>query len=223
MPIRTTPLVNGEYYHVYNRGVVSQPTYFLKKDNRRFLNTLQYYRFNNLPLRLSHFLNGSEEERNNSMKKFLLINNKLVDIIAFCLMPNHFHLLLRQITDNGISKFMKKVGDSYTRYFNTKHIRVGPLFQGAFKVTHISNDEQLIHISRYIHLNPLVSYVIKEQKLLGYPWSSLDDYLTGNTSFTNSKDVLTFFKSPETYLKFILDQADYGKQLESIKHLIIEK
>lgn len=216
-------MVNGEYYHIYNRGVASQPTYFLKKDYQRFLNTLQYYRFNNLSLRLSHFLNGSEEERNKLMKKFLHIDNKSVDIIAFCLMPNHFHLLLKQITDNGISKFMKKVGDSYTRYFNTRHVRVGPLFQGAFKVTHISNDEQLIHISRYIHLNPLVSYVIKEQELLTYPWSSLTYYLSGDISFVNSKEVLVFFKSPDIYLKFILDQADYGKRLESIKHLIIEK
>lgn len=223
MPIRTTPLVNGEYYHAYNRGVASQPTYFSKKDYLRFLTTLRYYRFNNLPFKLSHFLNSSEEDRKKMMKQFLLLNNKSVELIAFCLMPNHFHLLLKQITDNGISKFMKQVSDSYTKYFNTKHARIGPLFQGAFKVVHISNDEQLIHLSRYIHLNPVVSYVIKDRDLLYYPWSSLNDYLSASTNLINPQDVLNFFKSSGVYLKFILDQSDYGKQLENIKHLILEK
>ena len=84
-------------------------------------------------------------------------------------MPNHFHLLLKQTIDNGISHFLSKFTNSYTKYFNTKYNRVGPVFQGVFKSVHIESDEQLMHLSRYIHLNPVVSAVVEKQNLLSYP------------------------------------------------------
>ena len=137
-------------------------------------------------------------------------------------MPNHFHLLLQQLTDGGISKFIKHIGDSYTRYFNTKKERVGPLFQGAFKAVHVETNDQLIHLSRYIHLNPLVSFIVKEENFLSYPWSSLQIYLKKRHNFVNPKPVLEQFKTNDEYLQFVLDQIDYGKELEKIKHLILE-
>lgn len=138
-------------------------------------------------------------------------------------MPNHFHLLLKQVAAGGISQFMRKVADGYTRYFNTKHLRIGPIFQGAFKAVHVSSDEQLLHVSRYIHLNPLVSAVVKENNFLNYPWSSLINYIdTPSSSFINPEPILQSFKSPKKYLEFVMDQAEYGKRLEEIKHLILE-
>ncbi|KKQ34050.1 MAG: hypothetical protein US51_C0054G0003 [Microgenomates group bacterium GW2011_GWA2_37_6] len=137
-------------------------------------------------------------------------------------MPNHFHILVQQITNGGISKFLKLITDSYTRYFNTKSERVGPLFQGAFKAVRIENDDQLIHVSRYIHLNPLVSYVVREKDFLEYPWSSLRNYISGDFQFVNPEIVLANFKSPQDYLRFVMDQKDYGKELEKIKHLTLE-
>ena len=222
MPIRKTPLVNGEYYHVYNRGVALQPTFSSKREYDRFLLCLSYYRFSNLPFKLSRFLQLPKEEQESVMKNLKQDNDKMIEIITFCLMPNHFHILVQQITNGGISKFLKLITDSYTRYFNTKSERVGPLFQGAFKAVRIENDDQLIHVSRYIHLNPLVSYVVREKDFLEYPWSSLRNYISGDFQFVNPEIVLANFKSPQDYLRFVMDQKDYGKELEKIKHLTLE-
>lgn len=152
-------------------------------------------------------------------------NDKLVELICFCLMPNHLHLLLSQKKDNGISKFMANLQNSYTRYFNTKHERIGPLMQGQFKAVLIEDDEQLLHVSRYIHLNPYSSFIVKDlTDLEKYPWSSLPEYLgIVSTSICNKQVILSYFKSVEDYKKFVFDQADYQRKLEKIKHLILEK
>lgn len=222
MPIRVTPLVNGQHYHVYNRGVASQPTFSNQKDYERFLLCLSYYRFKDLQLRLSKLLQVHKDEREKILSNLKTADDKTVDLIAFCLMPNHFHLLLKQISDGGISKFMKQITDGYTRYFNTKHQRVGPLFQGAFKAVRVETDEQLLHLSRYIHLNPLVSLVVRDEYFINYPRSSLKSYLNGKSDEVNPTPILTHFKSPKDYLKFVMDQVSYGKELERIKHLTLE-
>ncbi len=222
MPLRVLPLVNGEYYHVYNSGVALQPTYSTKRDYERFLLCLSYYRFNNLPFKLSRLLQIPNEERESVIASLEKTNDKTVEIIAFCLMPNHFHILVQQLAEGGISKFMRQITDSYTRYFNTKSDRVGPLFQGAFKAVHVENDDQLIHLSRYIHLNPLVSYIVREPDFLEYPWSSFRNYISGDFQFVNPEIILANFKSPQDYLKFVMDQANYGRELEKIKHLTLE-
>lgn len=222
MPQRFTPLVNEEYYHIFNRGVAFQPTYLVKRDYEKFLQCISYYRFNNLPSRLSKFLLLPKDEREKVLQDLEKRNDKVIEINAFCLMPNHFHLLLKQVRDGGISKFMRQLSDSYTRYFNVKYERVGPVFQGAFKAVHVDTDEQLIHLSRYIHLNPLASFVVKEKYFIDYPWSSLKNYLNGNPSMVNTRTILTHFKSAKEYLEFIMDQADYSKELEKIKHLTLE-
>lgn len=222
MPYRVTPLVNEEYYHVYNRGAASQPTYSSKKDYERFFLALTYYRFD-VPFKLSHLLQIPQSDRKNVISGLEKSGHKDVDIAAFALMPNHFHILLQQKAGGGISRFMKKITDSYTRYFNTKHERVGSLFQGAFKTVHIETDEQLVHLSRYIHLNPLVSFIVRDEDFFSYPWSSLKYYVGGGASLVNTKPVLAHFKNAQEYLKFVLDQADYGKKLERIKHLTLEK
>lgn len=223
MPLRTTPLVNKEYYHIYNRGVAHQPTYTFKKDYERFLLSLSYYRFNDHPFKLSRLLQIPKFERDQIVAELETTNNKAVNIIAYCLMPNHFHLLIQQLTDGGISKYIKQITNSYTRYFNTKYERVGPLYQGAFKAVHIGTDEQLIHVSRYIHLNPLVSVVVKERDFLSYLWSSLQHFKNNNSNFVDTKPILEHFSSPDKYIDFVFDQVDYGKKLENIKHLMLEK
>ena len=222
VPYRILPLVNGECYHIYNRGAARQPTFSSKRDYERFLSCLLYYRFNNSPFKLSRLLQISKNERDQILLNLESRQDFAIEIVAYCLMPNHFHILIKQITDKGISTFMKLVTDSYTRYYNTKHDRLGPLFQGAFKAVRIETNEQLIHVSRYIHLNPLVSYVVRDDELLYYPWSSLMDYLNGRHSFVNSQSVISNFKTSKNYQEFVLNQIDYGKELEKIKHLTLE-
>ena len=138
-------------------------------------------------------------------------------------MPNHFHFLLKQIAENGISIFVSKFTNSYTKYYNTKRSRTGPMFQGVFKSVYVESDEQLIHLSRYIHLNPVASVIIKDAELLSYPWSSLRDYLRGKPSLLYIEPVLNHFSSSNDYKNFVLDRIDYAKQLEQIKHLTLEK
>lgn len=223
MPARTMPLVTGEYYHVFNRGVAYLPTFSSIKDYERFLFCLLYYRYKDIPFKLSRLLHIQIEEREKILKSLEIKNDKIIDVLSYCLMPNHFHLLLQQKADGGISKYIKHVSDSYIRYFNMKRKRVGPLFQGAFKAVHIETDEQLIHLSRYIHLNPLVSFVVKKENFLSYPWISLQAYYNERQQrFVNPTPILERFKSGQEYLQFVLDQADYGKELEKIKHLKID-
>ena len=136
-------------------------------------------------------------------------------------MPNHFHFLLKQLRDDGITEFASKLTNSYTKYFNTKHTRVGPLFQGEFKAVLIESDEQLLHLSRYTHLNPLVSYLTKN--LNSYEWSSYGEYAGNQPGICAKKDVLAFFNSPNKYSQFVMDQADYGATLNFIKHQLLEE
>lgn len=223
MPYRIIPLVTAHYYHVFNRGVAHQPTFLLARDYKRFLFYLSYYRHKEAPVRLSKLLQIPKDVRNKILKGLEISNDVIVEIVAYCCMPNHFHLLLKQRADGGVSLFMRKVTDGYTRYFNTKRQRVGPVFQGAFKAIHISNNEQLLHVSRYIHLNPVVSAVVRENDFYTYPWSSLSSYIDKKIpTFVNSLPILENFRNPDKYLEFVNDQIDYGKHLEEIKHLIFK-
>ena len=137
-----------------------------------------------------------------------------VEIISFCLMPNHFHLLLKQNTKAGVTKFMRRISNAYVSYFNKKYERVGVLFQGKFKAANIDSDAYLLHLSRYIHLNPLEVRplnIAKRRWLLNYPFSSLMEYLgKRKTNWINSKVVLSFFnrsilpfKKSLTYHQFV--------------------
>lgn len=224
MPARFTPLVTDQYYHIFNRGVNKQPIFEGVKDYKRAMEILEFYSY--IPkLRYSKFLLLSQEDRGRFMDNLHQENDKLVDIVCFCLMPNHLHLLLCQKKANGISKFMANLQNSYTRYFNTKHERIGPLMQGQFKAVLIEDDDQLLHVSRYIHLNPYSSFIVKDLAgLEKYPWSSLPEYLgIESTQICNKQIMLSHFRSAKDYKQFVFDQADYQRKLEKIKHLVLEK
>lgn len=215
------PLVNGEFYHVYNRGVALQPIFYTKGDYKQALLDLSYYRYTSPPVKLSSFKELSVEQREYLLQELESKNERLVELVSFCFMPNHFHFLIKQLADGGISTFMSRFTNSYTRFFNVKHKRVGPVFQGAFKAVHIVSDYQLIHVSRYIHINPVVSYVINLGGLLDYPWSSLGEFI-GEAHIVDPQPVLGQFPSGEVYKQFVFDQVDYGRELENIKHLTME-
>jgi putative transposase len=186
------------------------------------LSTLNFYRFDNLSLGLSQFSKLEKEERNRFFSQLLKDGKKRVDFFGYSLMPNHFHFLFRQLTDNGIAKFMGDFSNSYTRYFNIKHERIGHLFQGVFKAVRVESDEQFIHVWRYIQINPVVSLVIKEAELENYPYSSFAEYLSEETGVCNKKPILDYFPSIKELKNFVYDRIDYGKKLEVIKHLVWE-
>jgi putative transposase len=221
--MRSVVFANGEVYHVFNRGVEKRPTFIDKREYSRAKIAADYYRYEKQTLRLSKVLQLKKDLRAAFFDRLKIKSNKVVEIICYCFMPNHFHFLLRQQVDGGVQKFMSNFTNSYTRYFNTKQKRNGPLFQGAFKAVRIEDDEQLLHVSRYIHINPVVSYVITQTRLEKYPWSSLPEYLGSNINGICDKDiVLGQFNSIKKYRDFVFSRIDYAKELEAIKHLIIE-
>lgn len=225
MPSRKIPLISGEIYHVFNRSVAKQPIFNTKRDYSRFVDAINYYKFLDTPFRFSHFFRMDSKERASLMGNLKKTKNKSVQILAFCIMPNHFHLLARQLEDNGILTLIKNIQNSYAKYFNIKYKRTGALFQEQFKAVHLESDEQLLHVCRYIHLNPLTAYIVKNlEDMISYPWSSLRDYLGDNErEIISTSEILAFFNSKEKdFLKFNGDQENYQKVLGRIKHLILE-
>lgn len=220
MPQRKTPLVVGEIYHVFNRSIARQPIFLSQKDYQRAIEVIDFYRFQKLPLKFSRFKQLPSDQRQLFYEN-LIKNGKVgLEILAFCLMPNHFHFLLKIIEEKAISNFMNNFQHSYSKYFNIKNGRTGSLFQSMFKAVRIETDEQLIHVSRYIHLNPVSSFIIKTESLPNYAWSSLNDYISNDFkhSFISTDLILGHFKPKESYKEFVFDEADYQQQLEIIKH-----
>ncbi|KKR68323.1 MAG: hypothetical protein UU10_C0027G0016 [Parcubacteria group bacterium GW2011_GWF1_40_6] len=149
MSFRKTNLVEGEYYHIYNRGNGKQKIFHDKEDYLRFMSLLYVSNssesFNLYDLNRNTHFNVYEIER----------NNLLVNIGVYCLMPNHFHILITGKVEGGISKFMQKLSTAYSMYYNKKYERTGSLFEGKFKSQHMITDRQLKYLFSYIHLNPI--------------------------------------------------------------------
>lgn len=206
MPSRIVPFVNGQIYHIYNRGSDKRIIFNNRLAYKRFLSVLCYYQIEGPKPKFSNFSKIHQIDK----------SKRIVEILVYCLMPNHFHLLLLQTKDGGITEFISKVSNSYTKYYNTKHERVGPLLQGEFKSVIMEDDDQLVHVSRYIHLNPLVSALVNN--LDDYEWSSYNEYILESNNICLKDTVLGHFKSVREYRQFVLDQADYAKKLELIKH-----
>ncbi len=223
MPYRKIPLVTNELYHVLNRGVARGPVFTDKRTYSRFLQAIDYYRFADYPLKLSHFLVESLEERQAITTRLFKDGKKLVEIFCYCLMPYHFHLLVRQLMDNGISTFVRRSTDSYSKYFNQKNERIGPVFQGPFKTIHIDSDEQLIHLSRYIHINPYIAGLIRRSDLKTYLYSTLPQYLSiKESSLVNKEPIMKHFNSIKDYKKFVYDQADYKASQKKFAYHFME-
>lgn len=191
--MRKTPLVTGEYYHVYNRGVDKRTILQDKDDLLRFLQSME--EFNCIEPIGSIFENSFNKNKDDQ--------EKLVEFIAYCLNPNHFHFLLRQVSDNGISEFMKRLG-GYTSYFNNKYKRSGALFQGKFKSKHIDSDSYLHHLSVYINLNNR----FKGKEIL-LSKSSWEEYMRiEDDSLCNSDIIMDRYKDSKGYEEFALSSLE---------------
>jgi putative transposase len=148
-------------------------------------------------------------------------NEHIVNIIAYCFMPTHIHLILKQLEDNAISIYMNNILNSYTRYFNIRHKRKGPLWEGRFKKVRVVSDEQLLHLTRYIHLNPVTSNLIKEPEQ--WSASSYQEYLNkcdGAQKMTSFEDILDI--SPKAYQEYVQERKDYQKELKAIKDMLFD-
>ena len=175
-------------------------------------------------MRFSHFKRLSADDRKSSLNSLYKKGDHIVEIYAFAFMPNHYHFLIKQIEDKGISNFLRIIQNGYAKYLNTKEKRSGSVFQQMFKVVRIEQDAQLLHVARYIHLNPLTSYVLKDEKdLEKYPWNSFADYLSANPRvFVNTKLLGKLHSSKNKFKAFTLSQLNYQRNLEKIKHLLFD-
>jgi len=215
MPIRFVHFTNAEIYHVLNRGTEQRPIFSDKRDYTRFINLLTYYQYE----RSLKYSNSTKNEATLPVWKGK--GTKLAEVICFCLMPNHFHLMVKQLEVGGISKFLRVIQNSYAKYFNIKYKRIGSLFQGRFQAVHVTTDEQFMHVSRYIHLNPVVAEMVDNPK--DFEWSSYKTYINNeNTELINKEALLTFFRSSTQYEKFVLNHLGYAKMLNKIKHLVLD-
>jgi len=213
----------GEVYHVYNRGVDKRVIFDDDQDRIRFVHDLwefndrkpaQYIDRRVLPDDLSALmyevgLPTSKQRRS---------REKLVDILAWVLMPNHFHLILRPRVDNGVTIFMRKLGTGYVNAFNLKKDRVGPLFQGVYKFKHINREAHFCYLPHYIHLNPIALTPNGDQKTLlafldSYRWSSFQDYC-GKTNFPSiieTQFIAETFGSKDNYRNELIEWLREGE------------
>jgi putative transposase len=220
MSVRKTNLVSGEYYHIYNRGNSKQKIFQDREDYLRFISLLYISNmsgnFNFYNLKRNSNFNIYDIER----------NNRLVNIGAYCLMPNHFHILITENIPGGISKFMQKLSTAYSMYYNRKYERSGVLFEGKFKAQHIDDDRYLKYIFSYIHLNPL-KLIQKDWKKMGitnkkvainylekYTYSSYFDFLGENRNqnkILNTEVFPKYFPTKASFIKEIFEWLSYNK------------
>jgi putative transposase len=224
--MRNLKFVGEHFYHIYNRGTEKREVFLEDGDYVRFIHYLFYLNdpdttVSNLG-RLLEMKEAKPPSFEQTQKK-----DRLVNIHAFCLMPNHYHLLVSQNMEGGISRFMHKLGTGYSMFFNAKYEHSGGLFQGTFKAVHIKEDSHMLFIPHYIHLNPLK--LMKEEDknegglasfikfLESYKWSSYRDYvgIKNFPSVTDRKFILDLFRGTEGYKKDILGYILESKGLQN--------
>ncbi len=214
MQNRTKPFMPGEMYHLFTRGVEKRKVFLDNRDRERFISLLTHC----LPIEaLPSFSFMQRLGRKAEVPKE---GRALVDILCYCLMENHFHLLVKENSDGGISAYIHRLLTSYSRYFNIKYKRSGSLFVHPFKSVHIEDDNQLLHESRYIHLNPYVAHMGKN--VFGYHWSSLDEYVSLKKNTLCHRRLIRSMMTSGEYKKFIIEHADYAREIAEDEGLFPE-
>ncbi len=201
------------YYHIYNRGVAKGRIFFDSQDYKIFLYYLKIYL-------LPKDLQGGETLKVSPSRQLKNHSGK-IKLLAYCLLPNHFHLLVYQSDATAINFFMRSLATKYSMYFNRKYHRVGPLFQGVYKAIEIEDDNLLIYLSKYIHRNPLPS----RRDLEGYKYSSYINYLgLINQIWLDKSVILDYFPSKNRVLSYkeFTEETD-EKQMTLIKNLVLEE
>ena len=189
-------IITGEYHHIFNRGVEKRKIFNNKNDYFRFCNSMIFLNTEN-PSKMSFDKFDDNEYPSD--------NERLVDIIAFCLNSNHFHFILKENKEYGIATFMKKVCTSHAMYFNKKYERSGVLFQGRFKSVHIDSNDLLLYLSAYVNCNSQVHKIEDAEK---YLWCSFPEYL-GESGIGCQKDVIfDQFESSNDYKIFCLEKVE---------------
>lgn len=212
---RTKVYVDNSYYHIYNRGVEKRVIFLDEQDSGVFLSYLKDYLSFKDEEKLNEQLNNpaiSYQEKDKILKLFRLNNfYEEITLLAYCLMPNHFHLFIKQKNAQSIDKFMQSLATRYTMYFNRKHKRVGFLYQDIYKAVLIETEEQFLYLSKYIHKQAVIHQ--GKKKIFPYP-SSYPEYLgERKTSWIHPEEILSYFSKTNpkfSYKSFVEEQDDYS-------------
>ena len=220
--MRKTEFANDEYYHIYNRGVDKREVFLCEKDYLRFLICLR--EFNSKELTVSLRDKQKLQKRSFGLARSFasgVSRERLVDIVCYCLNPNHYHFILKQVRDRGIEKFMQRLGTSYTKYFNIKYNRTGILFQGPFKSIHIDSNEYLLYLSAYVNAN---NFIHGYNKNFSWPYSSLPDCIGKRDGNLCQKEIILeqFDNDFSQYEKYLRDNARYLKEKKEMEKYILE-
>ncbi len=184
---------SNQIIHITNRGVAQCEIFLDKDDYIKFMEYLAIYLWGT-----SRVLAQWPKIRPNLIKSNL---SSQIKLLSYCLMPNHFHLLVQQQDDSATSLLMHRLTIAYTKYFNEKYNRKGSLVQGPFRTTYINNEASLLQESRYIHLNPIRARLT--ERVANYPWSSIQEYLGNGTQICQRDVVMSYFAGAADYLGFV--------------------
>lgn len=216
--------VPGGYYHVYNRGVEKRVIFKDEQDSGVFLSYLKTYLLPKNVVALQKILGnpGSSYKDKDVALKLLRMNNfsEEITLLAYCLMPNHFHLFLKQSSAGGIDRLMNSLGTRYSMHFNRKYRRVGPLYQGPYKAILVGTEPYYLYLTNYIHKQSLS---LQGDALQGFRPSSYPEYLgLRHTAWVHPEEILSYFSTTNsrlTYKAFVESSDDFS----SISQIIIEE
>lgn len=204
----------GGYYHIYNRGVEKRVIFEDEADYKTFIGYLKLYLS---PPNLQGLALKDESGKNIPPSHIPRNFNTEIELIAYCLMPNHFHFFIRQNTDRGMAEFMQSVVQKYVMYFNKKYKRIGTLFQGRYKTVHVTNEGQFTYITKYIHRNPIniLPSGPGPEGLREYKYSSYGNYLGSfKQSWVKTEDILSYFSKTNprnNYQSFVEEIGDIAR------------
>ncbi len=217
---RKDKLVNGQYYHIYNRSIAKFIIFNNIEDYDRFCSLIKFCRFSDFDYKLSGYLDLTAENQNRIFNEIISGNDSIVQIVAYCLMPTHIHLLIKQNQDGGISKFMSRISNSYSKYFNTKYKRNGPLWSGRFKSVLVDSEEQLLHLTRYFHLNPTSAELV--DKPGDWEHSSYSEYICKEKVSNICEFSEAISMNDRQYKNFVESYKDNQREKSIIKYLTID-
>lgn len=223
MQLRDVPFETGEYYHIFNKTIDRRLVFTTPFYIGHFYQLIEYYRSENSIKRFSHYVKLCRSAHSTMALTISEESSWRVHIISYCLMPNHFHFLLKQTCENGISKMFSQVLNAFTRTHNLLHKRHGQIFLSRFQSRHIKSERQLLHVSRYINLNPYTSYVLTDPlALIHNPICSLGEFnlkYKSGIKLCDKSLILNHFKTNENYIRYVLKNAKHQRKL----HLATQK
>lgn len=208
--------IKGSIYHICNKSIAHYGIFQDFGNAQRFITRLDFYNSLNNSLSFSQYerMHGKYKQEN----LLTIRKDSYVKFLAYCIMPDHYHLLVKINANDRFSEYIGNVENSYSKYFNNKHQRKGPLWQSRFRSIKIKTNEQLLHVSRYIHLNPTTNNLVLRPE--DWELSSYNDFITNEGIFHNIMEIS--IKSRTMYKGFVENQKDYQRKLKKIKKLLLE-